>query len=265
MKPYRVGMPTLIEFATLEENVALCRELGLSFLELNLEIPLYLPERLPALELRKIREETGIFFTAHLPELVDLASFHPAVRQGHLQRCFELIVWANEAGIELLTMHLHPGIYFTLPQGKAWINAQYEAEFLDLLVESFEQLYKWSREYDVPVCLENTMNFHHGFIQNALLKLSHFDEFRLTWDVGHDERSGHQDRPVFERHQARVGHLHIHDFDGKSDHLTLGAGVVDVKQHLAFARAHDLTFVIETKTAEALRDSCRWLQEVVYS
>ena len=33
------GMPTLIENRTLEDNIALCKELGLSFVELNMNFP----------------------------------------------------------------------------------------------------------------------------------------------------------------------------------------------------------------------------------
>ena len=33
------GMPTLIELNTLEESAALCRELGLKFIELNMSFP----------------------------------------------------------------------------------------------------------------------------------------------------------------------------------------------------------------------------------
>ena len=63
------------------------------------------------------------------------------------------------------------------------------------------------------------------------------------------------------QHASRVRHLHVHDFDGKSDHLALGTGVVDLTETLAFARAHDLTIVVETKTVDALHQSCRWLME----
>ncbi len=35
------GMPTLIECRTLEDNLMLCRELGLSFIELNMNFPKY--------------------------------------------------------------------------------------------------------------------------------------------------------------------------------------------------------------------------------
>ena len=47
------GMPTLIENRTLEENIALCKELGLSFLELNMNFPEYQIDKL---------EDTDRFF-----------------------------------------------------------------------------------------------------------------------------------------------------------------------------------------------------------
>lgn len=40
------GMPTLIENNTLADNIALCRELGLSFVELNMIFPEYQVEKL---------------------------------------------------------------------------------------------------------------------------------------------------------------------------------------------------------------------------
>ena len=40
------GMPTLIENHTLEENAALCEELGLKFIELNMNFPEYQIDRL---------------------------------------------------------------------------------------------------------------------------------------------------------------------------------------------------------------------------
>ena len=33
------GMPTLIENKTLEDNIALCKRLGLKFIELNMNFP----------------------------------------------------------------------------------------------------------------------------------------------------------------------------------------------------------------------------------
>lgn len=63
------GMPTLIENKNLEENIALCKELGLQFVELNMNFPMY---QLPQLEqtayLRETAEKNKIYFTIHLDE-----------------------------------------------------------------------------------------------------------------------------------------------------------------------------------------------------
>ena len=44
------GMPTLIENKDLGENIALCKELDLQFVELNMNFPMY---QIPQLEDRK--------------------------------------------------------------------------------------------------------------------------------------------------------------------------------------------------------------------
>ena len=42
------GMPTLIEIPDLEQSAALCRRLGLKFMEINMSFPQYQPECLDA-------------------------------------------------------------------------------------------------------------------------------------------------------------------------------------------------------------------------
>ncbi|KQX68022.1 hypothetical protein [Paenibacillus sp. Root444D2] len=59
----KLGMPTLIEFKTLEQNVDLCKELGLDFIELNMNLPICLPENLSYQEIRQMKNEYGIEFT----------------------------------------------------------------------------------------------------------------------------------------------------------------------------------------------------------
>ena len=49
----RFGMPTLIETATIEECAALCRDAGLSFIEMNMNLPQYQVETMD--ETRKRR------------------------------------------------------------------------------------------------------------------------------------------------------------------------------------------------------------------
>ena len=78
------GMPTLIENRTLEENIGLCRELGLKFVELNMNLPDYQTDRLSETEsFREAASEAGIFYTIHLDEDLDIANFNPLVRTAY--------------------------------------------------------------------------------------------------------------------------------------------------------------------------------------
>ena len=55
------GMPTLIEIDTLEECAALCKELGLHFIELNMNLPQYQAGAVDVARCRAIAEKTGLF------------------------------------------------------------------------------------------------------------------------------------------------------------------------------------------------------------
>ena len=80
------GMPTLIENHTLEENAALCGELGLRFIELNMNFPEYQAERLERTEeLIRIAERHRLYYTIHLDENLNIADFNPLVSQAYLE------------------------------------------------------------------------------------------------------------------------------------------------------------------------------------
>lgn len=60
------GMLTLIENRTLEDSIALCKELGLSFIELNMNFPEYQIDKIENVEyfIRKAYV-AGIYYTIH--------------------------------------------------------------------------------------------------------------------------------------------------------------------------------------------------------
>jgi sugar phosphate isomerase/epimerase len=238
-------MPTLLELETPDEHVELCVHLGLSFVEWNMDVPGFRPEQLPAERLRQWAKKE-IFFTLHLPEEVNLATPHHAVLRGYLEECKEVIRWAGEAGIRLVNLHLHPGVAMTLPDRKKWVHAKDEEGFARLFVSSVRQLLALGRESGVTVCFENIGNFHLPFVLKSLdcLYRSGMEGWGLTWDTGHDAKCGFREEPVFRRFAGRVAHLHLHDFDGKTDHLPLWSGQVPLEDRLAFVHCRELTAVV---------------------
>ncbi len=249
---FALGMPTLIELPDLAANVDVCRRLGLAFVELNMNLPAFCPENLDPMDIKRVSAESGVGFTVHLPEELDLASFHPPIREGHIRRCEQAIDWAGRAGAALVNMHLNPGVYFTLPDGKAWIYDRHSDRFLSLLSEAISRLLDLAAVNGVMLAIENTGCFDLQFMANAIDRLSALDGFCLTWDLGHDAESGYNDRDTITRHIDKVRHFHLHDSDGKSSHQVLMTGIVDVSGTLDLARRIGAGVVIETKTVDAL-------------
>ncbi len=255
----KLGMPTLIELPDIDKTVDLCEELGLSFIELNMNMPEFCPESLSPTLIKEISEAKNIEFTLHLPEEIDLASFHPSIRQGNLERCCEAITWASQAKVNLVNLHINSGIYFTLPEQKVWIYEKYQQQFLLNIEAAFIELLKVSEKSRIKICIENSGNFHYSFITEAIDKLARLDGINFTWDTGHDAKTGYQEKEIILKHENKIGHMHLHDYNSKSDHQLLFSGEINIEEMLSFANSHDLKTVIEVKTVESLRESIKML------
>lgn len=254
------GMPTLIELPDLQANVATALDLGLDFIEMNLDSPAYLPGRMAAKDIRRIGEEAGLAFTIHLPERLDLAVFQSTIRRGQLDFLSEVLEWAAEAGIELTNMHLSEGVYFTLPNRRVWLYEKYREEFLSSLMESFGELTRLASRNNIKLCIEN-VGRQNSTTPHALESLLQMDGVHLTYDVGHDAEVDFSFLHFVREHEDRLAHMHLHDFDGRSSHQTLFSGTVDIPGMIALARRLHLRVVIETKTLASLRESMRRLRE----
>ena len=127
----RFGMPTLIENRTLEDNIALCRELGLRFIELNMNFPEYQVDRLEETDtLLRLGEEAGIYFTIHLDENLNIADFNRLVSGAYLETVRRTVDVAKKllplrdrfgdsARPLTVNMHMHHGIYITRRTGRS--------------------------------------------------------------------------------------------------------------------------------------------------
>lgn len=79
------GMPTLIENRNLEENAELCSELGLDFLELNMNMPMYQVDKIGDIHgLMELARRYGIYYTIHLDENLNVCDFNEAVAEAYL-------------------------------------------------------------------------------------------------------------------------------------------------------------------------------------
>ena len=268
------GMPTLIENRTLEDNIALCKELGLSFVELNMNFPEYQIDKMENIDwYYKKADEAGIYYTIHLDENMNIADFNPLVREAYLETMRRTIEVAkqfetlkNKYGKKeqplILNMHMHHGIYITLPDKKVQM---YERDF-DVYMEYISQFVKlceeWIGEADIQIAIENTNGFRE-YEKKAIEKMLQSKCFVLTWDIGHSKATKEIDTSFICAHKDKLYHFHIHDGSENppKDHLALGDGETDLTERLNMAKECNARCVLETKTIEALKRSVEWLRK----
>lgn len=251
------GIPTLIEAPDPEQAAALCRKLGFHFVELNANLPQYQQWDVPLL--KDISRRYGIYFTIHLDEKMDLGDFNPRIAEAYLQTLLETIDAARQLGVPILNMHLNQGVYFTLPDRKAFLYHDYRTLFLERLAKAVGQCNR-AAQGDLAICIENTGNFHLPFLQEAASVFLQAPLFGLTFDIGHNHSAGDVDRPFILERQDRLRHFHIHDAQGKKNHLSLGTGEINLPWFISFAEKNHCRAVLEVKTIRALAESAEWLK-----
>ena len=256
----KMGAPTMVEMNSIREGAEVCRELGLSFLELNINFPQYLLKNLCVDQLREIAEEYGIFYTLHLDDEMSIADFNPYIAEGYCRTVYDAVELAKKLGIPKLNMHMSRGAKYTLPDRVIYFFEAYEEDYLQRIREFRDTCEKAVGSSGVMICVENTAGFL-PFQRKAVELLLESPVFGLTFDIGHNYCAADLDEAWILAHRERLHHFHIHDaMDGKKDHRTLGTGELDVKRYLALAEELGCTAVVETKTVDSLRESMAWIR-----
>lgn len=257
----KLGMPTMVEMQSIEEGAALCRELGLEFLELNINFPQFTLDMLKAEELKRIAAEYGIYYTLHLDDEMSIADFNPYVADGYCRTVYDAVALAKELGIGKLNMHMSRGAKYTLPDRVIYFFEAYEEDYLKRIQEFRDACTAAIGDSGVMICVENTAGFL-PFQRKAVELMLESPAFGLTFDIGHNYCAGNMDESWILAHGDRLHHMHVHDAREKTkDHRTLGTGELDIPGYLNIAESHDCTVVLETKTFDALRQSMEWLNQ----
>lgn len=255
------GMPTLIELETLRENAALCRSLGLQFIELNMNLPQYTVEVFQNLDyFKELSKEYRIYYTIHLDENLNVCDFNSRVAGAYEETVYETLKAAIRLGIPLLNMHMQKGVYFTLPDKKVYLFEKYKELYLRKLEQFRNRCTEIIGSNGLVVSIENTDGYL-PFQKEGIERMLESPVFTLTWDIGHSHAAGKADEEYILKHKERLKHFHIHDAFGKKNHLTLGTGEVNLAEKLLIAKDTRSRCVLETKTAQSLKESVKWLQE----
>jgi len=251
------GMPTLIELANIEACVSVCKELGLRFVEINMNMPQYQIGKLDINSLKKAKD-SGIYFTFHLDENFNIADFNNKVSQAYLDTILSVIEISKAINAPVINMHMAEGVHFKLPHEKVYLFEKYNAFYVDALLKFRNICDKLLADSDIKICIENCDGYL-PFMEKGIALLLKSDVFQLTYDIGHDYCAKKIDQKFIFENKKRIYHMHIHDAEDDKCHLILGSGKMDIKNSLSMAYSQNCRCVIETKNLESLKKSVSFL------
>lgn len=259
MKLHNYGMPTLIETSTLEECAKLCTELGLHFIELNMNLPQYQFPKIDVDYFKSIADKYGIYYTIHLDENLNVCDFNSYVAEAYIKTVADTIEIAKQLDIKVLNMHMAKGVYFTLPDRKVFLFSEYKEQYLKSIIDFRNMCENAIGENDIKICIENCDGYVE-FQKEAIELLLESNVFALTFDVGHNHGIGGTDEEFIMKHKDHLSHIHLHDAKARKNHLALGAGEIDIKKYIDIANEQNCRVVLETKTIDGLKQSVEWLK-----
>lgn len=259
MELHNCGMPTLIETHTLEECAKLCAELGLDFIELNMNLPQYQLPKIDVDYFKRIADKYGIYYTIHLDENLNVCDFNSYVAETYKKTVADTIEIAKQLDIKVLNMHMAKGVYFTLPDKKVLLFSEYKEQYLKSIVKFKNMCENAIGENDITICIENCDGYEN-FQKEAIQLLLESEFFALTFDVGHNHGIGGTDEGFIMNHKDHLCHIHLHDAQGRKNHLALGTGEMDIEEYINLANGQNSRVILETKTIDGLKQSVEWLK-----
>ena len=236
-------MPQLYEYDTIEDNLKLAKELGLDFIELNLNFG-YCRKEMEAGTVEDLLKKYDIEATLHFYDEADLGSYDEVVDAYlvHLERYARL----GSDYIKQINMHLIPGPVVTISGVKNYIYEKEYDEYIERLITNFKRAEDICNKYNINMVIENTDNIpeYTKRTYHDLYKAG----FRFCYDIGHDHLSYDIVWNLLSDIELPFDEFHIHDAkDRKKCHLALNDGTLDVAKFKRLAEKNNAYVVLEVK------------------
>lgn len=247
----KLGMPQLYEFDTISENLSLARELGLDFIELNLNFG-YCRKEMEKGGVGKALSESGLEATLHFYDEADFGSYDEVV--AAYLTLLERYANLGKGYIRQLNVHLVPGPVVTISGVKNYIYEKEYDEYIHRLLANLNKARMICQNNGMNLVIENTDNTP-AFCQKVYRDLLK-EGFRFCFDIGHD----HLSHDILYNLQSETplpfDEFHVHDAAGRRKcHLSLGEGELDIGKYKRLAEINNAYVVLEVKQSKDLVSS----------
>ena len=206
-------------------------------------------------QLKRIKDEFGIFYLAHGPE--EGNSWDPCVLRRDLQPLIQsLLDCSKKLAISLFTIHF-------------WIDCRFISNSaVKEKIKILREMSSYASSLGIQLCIENLSERFSDFLP----AFEAADNLGMTLDVGHGELLSRQNTSCdFSRCCIeRINHIHLHDNRGGNSpsddlHLPIGQGNIDFCSILGGLKKQgfDKTITLEVRPEDML--NCKAVVESIWN
>ncbi|MDD3106539.1 MAG: hypothetical protein PHP65_01880 [Bacilli bacterium] len=243
----KIGIPSLIELKSIEQNVALAKELKVDFVELNMNLLYCTPND----DLRNGMLNNPFDYTLHYYDDVDLSTPSIVKRDNLLIEVTSLCEIIKGLNVSKIIFHINPGPHMTVGSDKIYVYKD-DPNYVSRTISIIQDIHNILKMYNIQMLLEN---IRVEEFMKPLFEALIPNKFQFVWDVGHDAKDGRQFTNIIEKYKPDIVHMHLHDMLAKHDHLLLYSGSLDINKYKEYAIKNNLSVVIEVKRNEDLIES----------
>lgn len=252
----KIGMPQLFEYDTIEENLVLAKELGLDFIELNLNFS-YCREEMEKGTVLDLLKKYNLEATLHFYDEADFASYEEVVEA--YMKLLEKYATLGKGYIKLINIHNNSGPVVTISGVKNYIYDKEYDNYIKRLINNLKKAEKICCDNGIKMVIENT-NIP------SYMKKTYFDladnGFKFNYDIGHDNNALDMLYQINKEKALVFDEFHIHDGNGKTCHLALGEGDINIKEFKDMAIQNNAYVVLEVKEKKDLIKSVSIFNEL---
>ena len=244
-----IGMPTILEFKTVEENIAFAKEYGFDFIELNLNFSY----------VRKFIENNSyvddkLKYTLHFFDEADFGLYNE-VSDAYIL-LLDKYLYLGKNYISQVNVHLNVGPIVTISGIKHYLYKEEFDEYIKRLIFNLSKVKTTCDKYHINLVLENIDSL--DFILDTYKYLE--NKFYFCYDIGHDKTSTGLLKNYFDYNKDKFNEVHFHDSTKTKCHLAFSEGDLPIKE--IYRNIKDIEYIlIEVKSKQDLIKSIQYLNE----
>ncbi|HIT43350.1 TPA: TIM barrel protein [Candidatus Avacholeplasma faecigallinarum] len=252
----KLGMPILYEFDSIEQNLKLANQLGLDFVELNLNFG-YCRKEIEEQTVLALLKKYNLEATLHFYDEADFASYDEVV-EAYL-KLLKKYASLGKDYIKIVNVHNICGPVVTISGVKNYIYEKEYDEYIKRLIRNLNKAKEILKEFNIELVIENTT------IASYMIKTYndlYENGFYFNYDIGHDNNDNDMLLKITEKIKLPFKEFHIHDGNRKTCHLCLGSGDIDIKKFKDLAILNNSYVVLEVKKQQDVIKSVDYFKKI---